>query len=114
MKSDAYVKYTDPVDGAEQIVVDTHDLQCGGQAMIQKTWPYTTPEGYTYCYPNPLADKMKTLETYMADAAQGGLEGWDDAELPPEPTWAMVSDLLEEIRVLTRRASVLRRESLGF
>lgn len=48
MESYAYIKYTNPVDGAEQIVVDTHELQCGGQ-------------GDGYCYPHDSFDCIDNL-----------------------------------------------------
>lgn len=73
--------------------------------MSKKSWPYTTPTGFVYCYPSSIANNIKTLDIYMIYSTQGEAEGWDATELPPEPTWEMVSDLLEEIRVLTRLAS---------
>lgn len=48
MSVDSYIKYTNPIDGAEQIVVGDHDLQCGGP-------------GDGYCYEHGSFDCMDNL-----------------------------------------------------
>lgn len=69
--------------------------------MTEATWPYTTPEGYVYSFSdkNPcMAARIELLQIYADDYAQGYVEGWDKAELPPQPTWEMVGVLLREIQ----------------
>jgi hypothetical protein len=55
------------------------------QAQRQKTFPHTTPTGHTYHEPTD----WKQLCEWSMNRAQGSIECWDDAELPPDETPAM-------------------------
>lgn len=57
------------------------------------TWPKTTPQGYTYEHPSTYAE----LIDITADLSQGEIEGWDESEMPPEPTWRMLGLAQREI-----------------
>jgi hypothetical protein len=50
-----------------------------------KTFPHTTPTGHTYHEPTD----WKQLCEWSMNRAQGSMECWDDAELPPDETPAM-------------------------
>jgi hypothetical protein len=50
-----------------------------------KTFPHTTPTGHTYHEPTD----WKQLCEWSMNRAQGSIECWDDAELPPDETPAM-------------------------
>jgi hypothetical protein len=54
-------------------------------AREQKTFPHTTPTGHTYTEPTD----FKELSEWVMNRAQGSMECWDDAELPPDETPAM-------------------------
>ncbi|MDJ0489129.1 hypothetical protein QNA24_22385 [Rhodococcus qingshengii] len=56
-------------------------------------WPKTTPTGHTYERPTTYDE----LNGITADMAQGEIEGWEKTELPPEPTWPMVTLAQREI-----------------
>lgn len=53
----------------------------------------TTPSGHTYVEPTTLDEIRKRCSTW----AQGIAESWDEAELPPPPTWTMIGTLLKAL-----------------
>lgn len=53
----------------------------------------TTPSGHVYVEPTTVGEIRKRLGTY----AQGVVEGWPEEELPPPPTWAMLTVLLQAV-----------------
>ena len=65
-------------------------------------WGAETPSGWTYKTPKTIPDIMER----GIDYAQGDVENWDEAELPPDPTWEMVAILLDEIDRLKRLPSL--------
>lgn len=76
--------------------------------MIVTRWPYTTPSGHTYQHPETLEELwQRTL-----DMAQANLEGWDELEHPPQPTWEMVGIAMGEAIRLRRAIEAHRDEHL--
>ena len=76
-------------------------------------WPKTTPTGFTYERPTTYDE----LNGITADMAQGQIEGWEKTELPPEPTWPMVTLAQREIyrqsvRIAELEATIARVEKL--
>ncbi|GAA2376372.1 hypothetical protein GCM10009855_14610 [Gordonia cholesterolivorans] len=71
----------------------------------ERTWPKTTPTGITYTAPETYAE----LCLQHDDAAQASVEGWEDSECPPEPTWEMVGLAHREVEKLRERKSNVAR-----
>lgn len=57
-------------------------------------WDEPTSSGHVYRTPTTYEE----LCDRHFDAAQARIEGWDEAECPPEPTWEMVGLAHDEIR----------------
>ncbi|MDJ0403928.1 hypothetical protein QNA23_10585 [Rhodococcus erythropolis] len=70
-------------------------------------WPKTTPTGHTYERPTTYDE----LNGITADMAQGEIEGWEKTELPPEPTWPMVTLAQREIYRQSVRIAELEAEN---
>lgn len=56
-------------------------------------WGVPTPSGHVYHVPTTYADTCDRINDFI----QGEIESWDDVERCPEPTWEIVSHLLDEI-----------------
>lgn len=75
----------------------------------EHTWPKTTPTGITYTAPETYAE----LCLHHDNAAQASVEGWEDSECPPEPTWEMVGLAHREVEKLTAEVEKLRSLCTG-
>jgi len=80
---------------AQMIVLRLIDTLTKGKSMPAQ-WGVPTPSGHAYRVPTTYADARERVN----DFAQGEIESWDDAERCPEPTWEVVSHLLDEIERL--------------
>lgn len=69
-------------------------------------WPKTTPTGFTYERPTNYAN----LERMIGHMVQSEIEGWDEAERPPEPVWEMVGIAQQEVRRLSRKMAELEEK----
>lgn len=72
----------------------------------ERTWPKTTPTGFTYTAPTTYAE----LCFQHVNAAQAEVECWEAEECPPEPTWEMVGLAHREVEKLTAERDELRAE----
>lgn len=69
-------------------------------------WPYTTPSGYTY--ENPTT--WEQTKHYWEHAALAMIEGLDEAEHPPEPTWETFGPARRMIEALQIQNAYLQDE----
>lgn len=76
--------------------------------MIVTKWPYTTPSGHIYEHP----ENFDELWQRAMDMAQAHIEGWEDLEHPPEPTWEMIGIAMNEAFRLRRAIQEHRDEHL--
>jgi hypothetical protein len=90
---------------------------------LKKNFPHTTPTGHTYNEPTD----FKELSEWVMNRAQGSIECWDDAELPPDETPAMFTiawntalrateqnaELVREARELRGIAEAARKANFG-
>ena len=73
---------------------------------VTARWGVPTPSGHTYVLPTTV-DQARNR---VMDFAQGGIEGWDADEGVPEPTWEVVSVLLEEIERLKMLPALVAKD----
>ncbi len=95
---DEYMASTRAGDRTEATVLRRADSAHVEVVVEQHTkgrheWPKTTPTGFTYELPTTYDE----LNGITADMAQGEIEGWEKTELPPEPTWPMITLAQREI-----------------
>lgn len=69
-------------------------------------WDVPTPSGFVYREPTTY-DEMINVATTVG---QSWVEGWDDAEVPPAPTWRTVDIAWSEARRWKDEAEKLRRQ----
>jgi hypothetical protein len=74
---------------------------------LKKNFPHTTPTGHTYNEPTD----FKELSEWVMNRAQGSIECWDDAELPPDETPAMFTIAWNTALRATEQNAELVREA---
>ncbi|MFF1531465.1 hypothetical protein [Cellulomonas sp. NPDC058312] len=72
-------------------------------------WPRATPNGHTYERPRT----WEELENLILVMGVAEIEGWDEAERPPEPVWEMIGLAQQEILRLGVKLAKIRDRANG-